>query len=97
MRQLMQRLMAKFDPGCASISRTVSVSLDRPLSLKERWQISLHMVICNFCRRYSRQLLAVKNLVSTLDQEELCAGTEPALSEQARERIRKSFESSPNL
>jgi len=95
MRKLLQKLMARFDPGCATISRAVSDSLDRSLSLKERWDVALHMLICGFCRRYSRQLQVLKKLASGLDQQEESAGaTSPALSDQARERIRKALESS---
>jgi hypothetical protein len=92
MRQLLQKLMAKFDPGCATISRTVSVAMDRPLSLRERWDVSMHMFVCGFCRHYGNQLLALQKLVSDLAQPEESSGENgPVLSEQARERIRKSF------
>ena len=95
MRGLLQKLLAKLDPGCASVSRTVSDSLDRPLSLKERWDVAMHMVICGFCRRYGDQLQAMRKLFSDLDrQEESPAATGPSLSEHARERIRKALEAS---
>lgn len=42
--------------NCKQASKLVSQSLDRPLSWTERWQLKLHLFICNACRRFAKQL-----------------------------------------
>lgn len=42
--------------NCKQASKLVSQSLDRPLSWTERWQLKLHLSICNACRRFAKQL-----------------------------------------
>ncbi|MDT8444122.1 MAG: hypothetical protein RQ722_07510 [Desulfuromonadales bacterium] len=41
----MRRLMALIDPGCVTICRSLSDSLERKLSLRERWQLRLHLLV----------------------------------------------------
>jgi hypothetical protein len=91
----MFKLMTRFDPGCAAISHTSSVSLDRPLSLRERMELTTHLLICSFCRRYHRQLIVIQKLASgiTLDDQSGQSMT-PGLNEEARERIRRAIDPS---
>ena len=42
--------------NCKQASKLISQSLDRPLSWTERCQLKLHVVICNPCRRFAKQL-----------------------------------------
>ena len=43
-------------PNCAEMSRLASQSLDQPLSLKMRFKMWLHFVICVWCERYQKHL-----------------------------------------
>ncbi|GAB4176399.1 MAG: hypothetical protein Kow00100_18410 [Geothermobacteraceae bacterium] len=91
---VLQRLMKRFDPGCATVSRMISETLDHPLSPKQRWQLRVHTLFCLFCRRYKRQLLALRKLASTQASEVHCDTADlPGLSDIARERIRETLTS----
>ena len=95
MRQVLQKLMARFDQGCEAVSRTSSVSLDRPLSLRERLGLYTHLFMCDFCRRYRRQLIAIQKLASGITHDGRGdQPTIPGLNEEARERIRRVIDPS---
>ncbi|MDX1914835.1 MAG: zf-HC2 domain-containing protein [Methylophilus sp.] len=46
--------------NCKQTSQLVSQSLDRNLTLRERLAVRLHLFICKYCRRFQRQLLAMR-------------------------------------
>lgn len=41
---------------CKQASKLVSQSLDRPLTWSEKLQLKLHLLICNPCTQFKRQL-----------------------------------------
>ena len=95
MRQVLHKLMARFDQGCAAASHTSSVSLDRPLSPRERLGFYMHLLMCDFCRRYRRQLVAIQKLASGIDHDgNGDQPISPGLNEDARERIRRAIDPS---
>ena len=95
MRQVLHKLMARFDKGCEAASRASSVSLDRPLSLRERLALYMHLFMCDFCRRYHRQLIAIQKLASGITHDDSSdQTTTPGLNEEARERIRRAIDPS---
>lgn len=61
--------------NCKQASKLVSLSLDRPLSWSERWQLKLHLFICNSCRRFAKQLkllaaaIHLRNKIMENDQD----------------------------
>ena len=60
--------------SCKQASELVSQALDRPLSVKERWSVRFHLLICTACTRFSRQLAfmqtTIKKFVSETEQNE---------------------------
>lgn len=97
MKQLIFKLMSRFDPGCETVSRTSSHSLDRPLTLKERLDLYLHFLVCSFCRRYHRQLVLMQKLASQVGSEDQSSEHQgPCLSPEAQERIKRAIDSSDN-
>jgi hypothetical protein len=48
-------------PPCEEITKIVSASFDRPLTVKERLQKRLHFLFCAFCRRYGRQIKVLRD------------------------------------
>lgn len=75
---------------CKQASRLVSQSLDRPLSWSERAKLKFHLMICNACRHFSRQLSllshALKRLVQQTEND-----SSIQLSLQAKERIAREM------
>lgn len=48
---------------CQQASQLISQSLDHPLSWSDRFNLRLHLFICDACTRFNRQLHVIKNAV----------------------------------
>jgi len=78
---------------CKDATQLISQSMDTSLPIVKRIRLRLHLRICQWCARYERQLLLIRQTLRRLD----AAGDRPegrageTLSEDARERIRKSL------
>ncbi len=46
--------------SCREISALVSQSLDKKLSFTERFEMSLHLMICSQCRNFRKQTLFIR-------------------------------------
>lgn len=46
--------------SCKQASQLISQSLDRPLTLRERFTLQLHLIVCKYCRRFSKQLQTLR-------------------------------------
>ena len=76
----------KHTPTCAEMSRLASQSLDQPVSLKIRFRMCLHYLICIWCERYYKHLKFVHRAASQFP-EQLEAASNRRLSAEARQRI----------
>jgi len=67
--------------------------MDHSLPLGKRIGVRLHLLICKFCARYERQLLLIRETARRLAATVVAPGESfgETLSEEARERIRKSI------
>lgn len=76
---------------CKEATRLISERQERPLGLRERWSLRLHLWICVYCRRFERQLsmmrLALRQLRRNTEQD--IEGLD--LTPEARERIRRAL------
>lgn len=43
-------------PSCQEVSELLSQAQDRPLSLRERIAVHVHLPLCEACRHFSRHL-----------------------------------------
>ena len=79
--------------SCKDVTRLISESMDQSLPLGKRVGVRLHLLICNFCSRYERQLLLIRETVRRLAAMEDAYGSLAVerLSEEAKERIRSSL------
>ena len=71
---------------CKEISKLVSQSLDRKLSLRQRMGVRFHLMMCSLCRAYEKQTLLLRNAVRTYGRE----NTE-RLPEESKQRIKKAL------
>lgn len=75
---------------CKQASQLVSQSLDRPLSWSERIRLRFHLLICDVCKRFNRQLrllnLAVKRMLQHTENDSTIQ-----LSLEARDRISREI------
>jgi len=78
--------------SCKQASQLISQSLDRRISWRERISLRLHLVVCDFCRRFSHQLkqvlLAVRVQRQQIEQDEHIH-----LPDDAKKRIASAIES----
>jgi predicted anti-sigma-YlaC factor YlaD len=77
---------------CKEVSRLVSDSLDRRLPFGQRVGVRLHLLMCNMCRAYRRQILILRDVIHLYARDEAQAGRpDTQLSDEARTRIRKTL------
>jgi predicted anti-sigma-YlaC factor YlaD len=59
---------------CQQASELVSQSLDQPLSLKNRFTLKFHLMMCSACHRFNGQMRqlrsAILGLVKTTENDE---------------------------
>jgi len=77
--------------SCKDVSELVSQSLDRKLSLRERITVRLHLMMCDMCTNYRRQILFMHQAVRQLKQRNAPTARLP---EDAKDRIKKRIEES---
>lgn len=74
--------------NCRQASRLLSESLDRPLPLRAKLALRMHLLMCGACTRFERQLRFLHQAMAALDARE-AANENIKLSDRARERIRQ--------
>jgi hypothetical protein len=79
--------------SCKDVTQLISESMDTSLPIGKRIGMRLHLLMCKFCSRYERQLLLIRDTLRYLVAKEEKPGEPPGetLSEEAKERIRKSL------
>ncbi|HEY8119376.1 MAG TPA: zf-HC2 domain-containing protein [Methylophilaceae bacterium] len=55
--------------SCKQASQLISQSLDRKLSWRERIGLRLHLLICDVCTRFRKQLQIMRNYVRQMRDE----------------------------
>lgn len=78
-------------PNCQSTVATISQSMERPLSLKERVTVKVHLWICAWCQWYLEHLQLIREAARARASESPDLNTSPGLSEEARERIKRNL------
>ncbi|MFN2355158.1 MAG: zf-HC2 domain-containing protein [Desulfopila sp.] len=77
--------------NCKDISRLVSDSMDRNLSLRHRLGIRFHLMMCRYCHRFARQLKRMRQVI----RKETAPQTPPrqTLSDEQKQQIREQLKS----
>ena len=52
--------------NCKQASQFISASLDRHLTLRERFALKLHLLLCKYCKRFSQQLQSMRVAMTLL-------------------------------
>lgn len=82
-------------PTCKQMAPVMSESLERPLTLRERVQLKLHLWVCVWCVWYLENLRTMRSALRAraAREEEAADDVDSAvkLSEEARERIRRAL------
>lgn len=76
--------------NCRQTSQLLSGSLDRSLSLREKLALRIHLLLCDACARFARQLRFLHRLAAELEARSV-ADERVKLGAGARERIRRAL------
>jgi hypothetical protein len=72
--------------NCKQTSQLISQSLDRKLTLRERFALQLHLLICKYCKRFSQQVkimrVSVRALINSVEKDDTIT-----MPSSAKERI----------
>ncbi|HXG65755.1 MAG TPA: zf-HC2 domain-containing protein [Blastocatellia bacterium] len=85
--------LARRLPTCKELAPWMSESLERELSLRRRIVLKLHLWICAWCERYYQQIRWLRDAARyhAGGVEEERSASQPGLSPEARERIRRAL------
>ena len=80
-------------PTCQQTVEKISQSMERELTLGERINLKLHMWICAWCQWYLEHLQIIRDTARAKGAEspDLDSLSGPALSSEARERIKRKL------
>ncbi|MDX8397797.1 MAG: zf-HC2 domain-containing protein [Mariprofundaceae bacterium] len=76
--------------ACERISQLASEQLDRPLSLKEKLQLKLHISMCSLCRNYHNSLQTMSNIFKAMRQHDQLDES-IKLPDQSRQKIERTL------
>lgn len=76
-------------PACQQAVETISQSMERRLTLGERFKLKLHLWICVWCQWYLEHLHLIRQTSRAQAEKSPEMMTSATLSNEARERIRR--------
>ncbi len=83
--------LARRLPPCNLMTELFSEARERPLTLREKIIIKLHLFTCKACRRYVAQIERISEAVK-LPNKEISEKSTGKLSDEARTRIKAALE-----
>ena len=88
----MPRIELRRLPPCKQTVEIISQSLERPLSMRERVLLKLHLWVCMWCVWYLEHLQLIRETArqNTQEMPELDPSA-PGLSAEARDRIKQKL------
>jgi len=87
------RWVCDLSPSCKEATRLQSVVLDRTLTPVESFGLRFHLLFCRWCRIYGKQIRFLRSAAQAHASDDDQHSTQPALSSEARERIKRSLQS----
>ena len=88
-RRTLRRAILRAFPPCVEVVPIISASLDRPLTMRERFVMKMHLIACRPCVRYLDQTSFLARVMKVLDGEEKSSLFLASLSEETRARIKE--------
>jgi hypothetical protein len=75
---------------CLESARLLSERRDRPLALRKRMGLRVHLFLCALCRTYEKQLIAVCNIAHQAGLD--ASSHAPAMPPERRKQIQDAIE-----
>jgi hypothetical protein len=79
---------------CKDITKLISDSMERKLSLWQRIDLRTHLILCGFCRKFQANVLVLRKLATStiaFSEKNYDASEKPKLSVEAKTRIRNAI------
>lgn len=83
-------------PPCREIVKVITASMDGKVSWKDRILMKIHLLSCDPCVNFLKQIKFLSAAVHHHSHHAEAAGEQPALSGDARDRIKKNLTASVN-
>lgn len=87
--KLLMPLMNFLTPTCEVVSHKISESMDHKLPLMDRVRVRLHLMGCELCARYEKQLNTIHKMMADSLTESGSISSEDVLSSKARQRMKE--------
>lgn len=97
LKRAMRRAVLRIFPSCKEVVKIISASLDRPLMLREKFLMKMHLFACKPCVRYLDQSSFLSRAVRLMDDSEKESLFGGSLSDETRARIKSVLGSSVAL
>jgi hypothetical protein len=81
-------------PTCREVARLQALARTGQLTLGQRTGLRIHLVLCGWCRRYGRQLDALRRMFD-VPEATLDLNPTPGLSPSARDRLKRTLANPP--
>jgi hypothetical protein len=78
--------------SCKEASQIISQSLDRQLTMRERFAVKLHLLICKYCKQFSQQLQSIR-VALKIASTEIEADDTIKMPSETKKRLMQSIES----
>ena len=85
------RGMVELSPGCREATRLQSEAMDRPLPLRKRIGLKIHLVLCRWCRRYGKQIGFLRSVAHEHEKHEETLPSQtlrPEVKERMKQRLK---------
>ncbi|MCP3952507.1 MAG: zf-HC2 domain-containing protein [Desulfobacterales bacterium] len=76
---------------CKDVSQKVSLSMDAPLPWHQRLAVEVHLLMCRYCARFSRQLQLLRQCSQQVDTDSPESAPAAGLSSECKKRIKKAM------
>lgn len=88
--------------SCKDVNKNSDQYIDQELSLRQRINIKMHLLMCVHCRRYLKQMAATVNSLRTLPQDDCSdqqteALLDRLLDDAGDEKIHQAAEKDPTI
>jgi hypothetical protein len=97
MQRIFNVAVWRYLPPCKEIVKTLSTSLDRKLTIRERVVTKLHLWACLPCVRYLEQSKYIEDAMHEYEESRAAEVQSKGLSEEARERLKDLLKTSAGL
>ena len=77
---------------CKDVSHLISKSMDQKLPLRIRLGVKFHLMMCDVCLRYKKQLELISNAISKIETERENNTPSAHLPDKVKKIIKKNME-----